>query len=299
MLKKGIRKNDITQQQRFERLHFVTVVKAKYLMLDETPQLVGVTDENDARKYKTKYVWAVRANVEKMVWFVYEKGSRGLEAIQDLMERFVGFFTTDGYVVYKVINDSDQFNCQRSACMTHIRRPFVDALEENRIEAKWFIDEMGKSFGIEYECKLRGLSNEERLVERLKKGSTKAIMEGIRTRLEKYRDNNYLGLGDLMKKAVKYALNEWPAMESVLKDGSIELSNNLSEQMMRHIKMNLKTATNIGSEESAKDNAFMFSLLESCRMNLLRPEAYIRHLLSKLSDDRFDSVKLLPCNCSL
>ena len=45
-------------------------------------------------------------------------------------------------------------------------------------------------------------------------------------------------------------------MKRVLECGDVELSNNLSEQMMRRIKMNLKNAGNIGSEESAKHNAF-------------------------------------------
>ena len=49
----------------------------------------------------------------------------------------------------------------------------------------------------------------------------------------------------------------------VLECGDVELSNNLSEQMMRRIKMNLKNACNIGSEISAKHNAFMFSVIES------------------------------------
>ena len=40
--------------------------------------------------------------------------------------------------------------------------------------------------------------------------------------------------------------------------GDVELSNNLGEQMMRRIKMNLKNAGNIGSERSARHNAFMY-----------------------------------------
>ena len=35
--------------------------------------------------------------------------------------------------------------------------------------------------------------------------------------------------------------------------------------MMRHIKMNLKNCLNIGSEDSALDYAFMYSVIEICR----------------------------------
>lgn len=55
-------------------------------------------------------------------------------------------------------------------------------------------------------------------------------------------------------------------MKRVLECGDVELSNNLSEQMMCRIKMNLKKACNIGGEISAKHNAFMFSVIESCKM---------------------------------
>lgn len=46
----------------------------------------------------------------------------------------------------------------------------------------------------------------------------------------------------------------------------VELSNKLNEQMMRRIKMNLKNICNVGSEISAKHNAFMFSVIEGCKM---------------------------------
>ena len=49
------------------------------------------------------------------------------------------------------------------------------------------------------------------------------------------------------------------------------------------IKMNLKNAGNIGSEESAKHNAFMFSVIENCKMN-------------KRSVKGDDLTDLLPCN---
>ena len=48
---------------------------------------------------------------------------------------------------------------------------------------------------------------------------------------------------------------------------------------MKHIKMNLKNCLNIGSEDSAMDYAFMFSAIESCDINRLSPETYLRKLI--------------------
>ena len=71
-------------------------------------------------------------------------------------------------------------------------------------------------------------------------------------------------------------------MKRVLECGDVELSNNLSEQMMRRIKVNLKNACNIGEEISAKYNAFMFSVIESCKMIKRNVEDYLESLFRRL-----------------
>lgn len=62
------------------------------------------------------------------------------------------------------------------------------------------------------------------------------IMRRIEERLEVFRKSDFAGCGELLRKTLKYAIGEWPAMKRVLECGDVELSNNLSEQMMRRIK---------------------------------------------------------------
>ena len=102
-----------------------------------------------------------------------------------------------------------------------------------------------------------------------------------------------------IKQALVYAKKEWHAFETVLQNGDVELSNNICEQMMRHIKMNLKNSMNIGSEDSALDYAFMFSALESCDINHLSPEAYLRKLILGLHEKKVEKKQLLPCYIAL
>ncbi len=56
---------------------------------------------------------------------------------------------------------------------------------------------------------------------------------------------------------------------------------------------------NIGSESSAADNAFMYSMIESCKHNDLDPGMYISFLLGKLKTvgKGEDLTGLLPCCC--
>lgn len=43
----------------------------------------------------------------KLSWLFYEEGSRGAKAIKPYLEKFIGFYTTDGYVCYKVFNHDE------------------------------------------------------------------------------------------------------------------------------------------------------------------------------------------------
>ena len=140
---------------------------------------------------------------------------------------------------------------------------------------------------------MRGFQFAERLAQRLKPGNTADIMRRREERLEVFRKSDFAGCGELLRKALKYAIGEWPAMKRVLECGDVELSNNFSEQMMRRIKMN----RNIGSERSARHNAFMYSVIESCKMVRRNVEDYLRSLLDRLrtARDGDDLTNCLPC----
>lgn len=103
-------------------------------------------------------------------------------------------------------------------------------------EAMWFVDEFGRMFAVEHYCATRGLTGEARLAERLKSSNTADIMKRIEERLETFRKSDFAWCGQMLKKALKYAIGEWPAMKRVLECGDVELSNNLREQMMRKIR---------------------------------------------------------------
>ena len=57
-------------------------------------------------------------------------------------------------------------------------------------------------------------------------------------------------------------------------------------------------ASKASAEEPANHNAFMFSVIESCKMNKRSVEGYLKSLLDKLklSRDGDDLTDLLPCN---
>lgn len=126
-------------------------------------------------------------------------------------------------------------------------------------------------------------------------------MKSIEDRLADYALADDAECGELLRKTLSYARAEWPAMKRVLESGEVEISNNISEQSVRKLKMNLRNAGNIGSESSAADNAFMYSVIESCRHNEIDSGKYVNFLLGKLKTSRNgeDLTGLLPCYCGL
>ena len=272
-----------------------------YWMIDETNALVGILDKKSGeRSYLTKYLWGIRANLLKLSWFIYDCGSRGRKVIKPYLDKFKGCFTTDGYIVYKLYEQLLDANQIRCACLTHIRRLFVDALHDNRSMMSWFINKIKKLFEIDAECKEHGIVGEERAKVRACRSSF--IMQEIENKFNFYiNSGSFHKLGKLTQAALKYIKNEWSAMKNVLTFGDAELSNTLCEQMMRHIKTNLKNSQNIGSEFAAGNFCFMYSLVESCGFNTLSPIRYISHLLKTLPTlgTSAERRNLLPCYCKL
>lgn len=92
----------------------------------------------------------------------------------------------------------------------------------------WLIDRMGMIFAKEHSFKEQKLENHERYVARLKPSSTSDLMKSIEDRLADYALSDDAGCGELLRKALRYARAEWPAMKRVLESGEVEISNNIS-----------------------------------------------------------------------
>ncbi|WP_419145418.1 IS66 family transposase [Bacteroides finegoldii] len=66
--------------------------------------------------------------------------------------------------------------------MIHIRRKFVKSLEENCFVFLWFIDEIGKLFAIEHDCKRAGYDAVQVRAERLQRSKPIIVELGTSVR---------------------------------------------------------------------------------------------------------------------
>jgi transposase len=101
---------------------------------------------------------------------------------------------------------------------------------------------------------------------------------------------------DLVK-AINYALNQWPAFTRFLDDGRICLSNNAAERALRGVAVGRRNWTFAGSDSGARRAAAVYTLIETCKLNDVDPQAWLAHVLSTLPDHPARRIdELLPWN---
>ncbi|WP_217948712.1 IS66 family transposase [Bacteroides acidifaciens] len=267
------------------------VQQAEYLMVDETTELVGI-ETKEGKAYRRKYLWAFFAKHMKMVYYHYNNGSRSSDAAKSFLEHFMGTLSTDGYTVYRMFDGEDS-KVLHIGCWTHCRRLWVDALPSDRT-AMEIIDSIGDMFMNEDLFRTMRLSGEQ--IKGKRRKLTGPILESIHHKVVMMMQDAKIMANELMRKAVNYTLNQWKSLRNILKDGAAEISNNLCEQRMKPVKLLLKNCMNIGSEDAAENSAFIFSLIESCKLNGIDPQDYLKHLFECILHGKdCDKKTLLPC----
>lgn len=267
------------------------VQQAEYLMVDETTELVGI-ETKEGKAYRRKYLWAFFAKHMKMVYYHYNNGSRSSDVAKSFLEHFMGTLSTDGYTVYRMFDGEDS-KVLHIGCWTHCRRLWVDALPSDRT-AMEIIDSIGDMFMNEELFRTMKLSGEQIKGKRWK--LTGPILESIHHKVVMMMQDAKIMANELMRKAANYTLNQWKSLRNILKDGAAEISNNLCEQRMKPVKLLLKNCMNIGSEDAAENSAFIFSLIESCKLNGIDPQDYLKHLFECILHGKdCDKKTLLPC----
>jgi transposase len=86
----------------------------------------------------------------------------------------------------------------------------------------------------------------------------------------------------LIAEAIRYGLNHWDGLTRFLDDGRIELDTNIVERGIRPIVLNRKNALFAGHDQGAENWACIASLIETCKLHGVDPQAYFTDVLTKL-----------------
>ena len=252
------------------------VMKADYVQADETTTPVINKETHKAAK---EYLWMVRAVMERLVLFHYDRGSRAGAVIESLANRynFKGYLQCDGFAGYETAFKTNP-DVHLVNCMVHIRRHFEQALDENPLVAEHGLKEIQHLYKVEHMCDDANMTPEERKAKRLE--LSKPIMEAMKLWMEtegvKYSESSQIG------KAITYAYTRWDNMMRYLEDGRLLPDNNLAENEIRPVTLGRKNYLFCGNHEAAQNMAVVCSLLATCRNHDVNPRDYLNDVISQM-----------------
>ena len=100
-----------------------------------------------------------------------------------------------------------------------------------------------------------------------------------------------------LSKDINYGLKQWEAFSRFLDDGRICMTNNAAERSLRGIAVGRKNWTFAGSDAGGRRAAAVYSLIETCKLNDIDPQAWLADILARLPDHPAKKVdELLPWN---
>ena len=96
---------------------------------------------------------------------------------------------------------------------------------------------------------------------------------------------------------MSYLLSRWEAFTRFLDDGRVCLSNNAAERALRGVAIGRRNWTFAGSDEGGRRAAAIYSLVQTCKLNDVDPQAWLAFVLGKLPDHPAKKIdELLPWN---
>jgi transposase len=257
-----------------------------YLQVDETP--TRVLDKTKKGESHQGYHWVYHAPIQKAVFFDYQKG-RGRDGPKELLKDFKGYLQTDGYQVYNWFGK--QQNITHVGCLAHARRYFEKALNYNKSASEYVLTEIQKLYAIERKAREENFSAEQRHQLRLDESLPilnelgKWLAERAKTELPK----SPMGI------AIHYIIGRWDNMLAYLKDGLLEIDNNLIENAIRPNALGRKNYLFAGSHQAAQRIAMFYSFFGTCQKNNIDPYKWLKHVLQELPDYPASKIKdLLP-----
>jgi transposase len=98
-------------------------------------------------------------------------------------------------------------------------------------------------------------------------------------------------------KAMDYMLKRVDAFTRFLEDGRICMSNNAAERVLRGVALGRKSWLFAGSDRGGERAAVMFTLIQTCKLNGVDPQAWLADVLARIAEHKVsDLAALLPWN---
>ena len=238
--------------------------------------------------------------------FYYSSDREGVHPSRHLAS-YAGILQADAYGGYNDLYKADRRPgpITEAACWSHGRRKFfvladitktAEARSQNKHtswsplahEAVRRIDPI-----FDAERALNGLVADKRLD--LRRTHVAPLVADLETWMRTERAK--LSRHNDIAKAMDYMLKRWDAFTRFLDDGRICLTNNAAERALRCVALGRRNWTFCGSDRGGERAAAIYSLVATCKLNDIDPEAWLADVLRKINDHPASKLdELLPWN---
>lgn len=188
---------------------------------------------------------------------------------------FVGVLQVDGYAGYRALAERNAVSL--AFCWSHVRRRFYALAQSGPAPiATEALTRIAELYRIEGD--IRGRPADERRAVRQQK--SRAIVDAmepwLRAKLALVSQKSKLA------EAIRYALARWQGLCRFLDDGRVEIDSNVVERSIRPIALNRKNALFAGSDGGGEHWATIASLVETCKLNGVDPQAYLADVIARI-----------------
>lgn len=188
---------------------------------------------------------------------------------------FAGTLQVDGYAGYRVLAERNTVSL--AFCWSHVRRRFYELAKAGPAPiATEALARIAELYRVEGE--IRGRPPDERRA--MRQARSRPVVEALepwfKAKLALISQKSKLA------EAIRYALARWTGLCRFLDDGRIEIDNNVVERTIRPIALTRKNALFAGSDGGAAHWAVIASLVETCKLNQVDPQAYLADVIARI-----------------
>jgi len=259
---------------------------------DDTP--ISMRDGPN-KGIQTARMWATVGG-ENFKYTLYNfTTNRCKEGPLEFFKDFQGYFMSDAYAGYSGLGkpptteDVTAHIVTHLACWAHARRYFKDAETTSPKAAAEVLLLIANLYHVETQAKL--LSPQERYDLRLKESTV--ILDKIKMKLEEHIPGHLPQ--SPMRQAINYTLGLWKELNNYLKDGRLQIDNNLAENAIRGIALGRKNWLFVGSEKGGHTAAVLMTIVATCRKNNINTWGYLKDILQRIQSHPISRLdELLP-----
>ena len=263
-----------------------------YVQIDETP--VKYQDPERQGVCGTGYLWVVHNPVRNISLFEWHTG-RAAACLESLVPpEFTGLIQCDGYSAYEsfIKSPARKGSIQLAGCLAHARRKFFEAKAEGT-DPQWVLLQMQHLYQIE--ARLREARAGPLEARALRQEQSVPILARIKAQLDELERSHRHRPRSLTGAAISYTLNQWDKLTLYVRDGRVQIDNNLVENTIRPSAIGKKNWLFMGDARSGARAATFYTLIGNCHREGINAEAYLTDIFTRLPGETNQTVhRLIP-----